>query len=77
VTLEFLDLGEESERVDNTSWKHEDALTVFRLLHEASLRMFAHLASEQWQRHGVHCERGKFTVQDLYRHMAAYHINHN
>lgn len=61
---------------DYASWKPGDALAMFRLLREANLRMFAHLTPEQWQRHGVHSERGKLTVRDLCRHMAAHDINH-
>jgi uncharacterized damage-inducible protein DinB len=61
---------------DYASWKPQDALAMFRLLREANLRMFAHLTPEQWQRHGVHSERGKFTVRDLCCHMAAHDINH-
>jgi hypothetical protein len=38
--------------------------------------MFAQLTPAQWQRHGVHAERGKLTVQDLCRHMAAHDMNH-
>jgi hypothetical protein len=58
------------------TWKPEDALTLFQLLREANLRMFAHLTAEQWQRYGIHSERGKITVRDLCRHMAAHDINH-
>jgi uncharacterized damage-inducible protein DinB len=59
-----------------SSWKAHDAMEMFRLLREANLRMFAQLTPEQWQRHGVHPERGKLTVQELCRHMAAHDINH-
>ena len=51
-------------------------LGMFRLLREANLRMFARLTSEQWERHGIHSERGKLTVRELCRHMAAHDINH-
>jgi hypothetical protein len=61
---------------DYASWEPGDALEMFRLLREANLRMFAHLTPEQWQRHGYHSERGKLTVRDLCRHMAAHDINH-
>ncbi|HET6178821.1 MAG TPA: DinB family protein [Candidatus Sulfotelmatobacter sp.] len=61
---------------DYASWQPADALAMFRLLREANLRMFARLTPEQWQRHGVHRERGKITVQELCRHMAAHDINH-
>lgn len=58
------------------AWKPEDAFAMFRLLREANLRMFVHLTAEQWQRGGLHSERGKITVRDLCRHMAAHDINH-
>ncbi|MGC2197583.1 MAG: DinB family protein [Terriglobales bacterium] len=61
---------------DYASWKSREALEMFRLLREANLRMFAQLTPEQWQRHGVHAERGKLTVQELCRHMAAHDMNH-
>jgi hypothetical protein len=54
------------DRVSETMrlWKAQEALEIFRLLREANLRMFARLAPEQWQRHGVHAERCKLTLQD-------------
>ena len=61
---------------DYASCVPEDALTMFRLLRQANLRLFSQLAPEQWQRSGVHRERGKLTVRDLCRHMAAHDINH-
>jgi hypothetical protein len=61
---------------DYRSWEPEDALNMFRLLREANIRMFSRLEAEQWQRSGEHSERGKITVRDLCRHMAAHDINH-
>jgi len=58
------------------SWKAHEALEMFRLLREANLRMFAQVTPEQWQRYGVHAERGKLTVQELCGHMAAHDMNH-
>jgi hypothetical protein len=49
---------------DYASWKAQEALEMFRLLREANLRMFTRLTPEQWQRYGVHAERGKLTVQE-------------
>ena len=49
---------------------------MFRLLREANLRMFARLTPEEWQRYGMHAERGRITVEDLARHMAAHDVNH-
>jgi uncharacterized damage-inducible protein DinB len=61
---------------DYSSWNAQEALEMFRLLREANIRMFVRLTPEQWNRHGVHAERGKMTVQDLCRHMAAHDMNH-
>jgi len=61
---------------DYASWEPADALLMFRLLREANLRMFSRLSHEQWERTGLHQERGKLTVRDLCRHMAAHDVNH-
>jgi uncharacterized damage-inducible protein DinB len=61
---------------DYAAWEAQEALEMFRLLRKANLRMFARLTPAQWQRHGVHAERGPVTVQGLCRHMAAHDLNH-
>jgi hypothetical protein len=61
---------------DYASWDAGEALDMFRLLREANLRLFGLLTPDQWRRHGVHVERGKLTVQELCRHMAAHDVNH-
>jgi len=61
---------------DYASWSPKDALEMFRLLREANLRLFARLTPEEWQRSGIHPERGRITVHDLARHMAAHDVNH-
>ncbi len=58
------------------SWNPQEALTMFRLLREANLRLLEALSPEQWKKHGIHAERGKITVQDLARHMAGHDLNH-
>jgi hypothetical protein len=58
------------------AWKPEESLEMFRLLRETNLRMLRTLSPEQWQRYGVHAERGKITVRDLARHMAGHDRNH-
>jgi uncharacterized damage-inducible protein DinB len=57
-------------------WTAAEALSMFRLLREANLRMFANLTPEQWECHGVHAERGAMTVRELARHMAGHDRNH-
>jgi hypothetical protein len=49
---------------------------MFRLLRQANLRMFARLTPQQWDRCGIHTERGKVTMRELCRHMAAHDVNH-
>jgi uncharacterized damage-inducible protein DinB len=61
---------------DYASWDPAEALTLFRLLRTANLKLFARLTPEQWERRGVHRERGELTVRDLCRHMAAHDVNH-
>jgi hypothetical protein len=60
----------------NNSWPVEEALSLFRLLRQANLRMFTQLTPEQWNSWGVHAERGKITLRDLARHMAGHDRNH-
>ena len=61
---------------DYASWTPAEALEMFRLLREANLRMFAKLTPTQWERTGIHAERGKITVRGQCTHMAAHDINH-
>ncbi len=61
---------------DYASWRPADALHMFRLLREANLRMMSRLTDEEWDRFGVHAERGKISVRDLARHMAGHDMNH-
>jgi hypothetical protein len=58
------------------AWSPEDAFAMFRLLREANLRMFERLTASQWERDGIHAERGLITVREHCRHMAAHDINH-
>jgi len=52
-----------------------EALSMFRLLREANLRMLGTLTAEEWQRHGFQAERGRMTVEDLARDMTADGVN--
>ena len=54
----------------------KESLHMFRLLREGNLRMFDGLTPEQWQRGGVHVERGPMTVADLAKQIAGHDINH-
>lgn len=61
---------------DYSSCDAKKSLQLFRLLREANLRMFDRLSPEQWQRHGMHAERGRMSVADLARQIAGHDINH-
>jgi uncharacterized damage-inducible protein DinB len=76
ITLEGFDQDLWAELGRYSAWSASEALQMFRLLREANLRMLASLRPEQWERTGNHSERGKLTVRDLARHMAAHDINH-
>ncbi len=58
------------------SWQTLDALEMFRLLREANLRLLSRLTDAEWERYGVHAERGKISLRDLARHMAGHDMNH-
>lgn len=70
------DQNEWSRLGDYDSWKPDEALAMFRLLREVNLRMFARLTPEEWQRFGMHTERGRMTVRDLASQMAGHDVNH-
>ena len=54
----------------------QESLEQFRMLRATNLRMFDTLTEEQWQRKGVHAERGPMTVRDLSGQIAGHDINH-
>lgn len=56
--------------------KPEASLQLFRLLREANLQMFDRLTAEEWQKRGVHAERGPMTVHDLATQIAGHDLNH-
>ena len=74
--LSGFDQDEWARLGDYESWTAGEALEMFRLLREANLRMFSKLTPEEWQRCGIHAERGRITVEKLARHMAAHDVNH-
>lgn len=53
-----------------------ESLQLFRLLRQANLQMFDRLTPEEWQRHGMHAERGEMTVKELALQIAGHDINH-
>jgi len=61
---------------DYRSWSPAEALEMFRLLRDANLRMLRNLSGDEWNRFGVHAERGRISVRDLSQHMAGHDLNH-
>jgi uncharacterized damage-inducible protein DinB len=76
ATLAGFDQDEWARLGDYQSWPARAGLEMFRLLREANLRTFGRLTAEEWGRCGTHVERGRITVAELARHMAAHDVNH-
>jgi hypothetical protein len=74
--LEAFDQDLWARLADYGAWDPREALTMFRLLREANVRLLEGLTEEQWGCSGVHVERGRITVRELARHMAAHDVNH-
>ena len=53
-----------------------ESLQLFTLLRQINVAMFGKLTPEQWQRHGIHGERGKMSVRDLVQQLAGHDVNH-
>lgn len=76
VTLQGFDQDLWARLGKYAAWNAGEALALFRLLRAGNLRMLQGLSPEQWERSGNHVERGRLTVRELARHMAAHDINH-
>jgi uncharacterized damage-inducible protein DinB len=74
--LEAFDQDMWARLADYAAWDPREALTMFRLVREANVRLLDGLTEEQWGCSGVHVQRGRITVRELARHMAAHDVNH-
>jgi hypothetical protein len=61
---------------DYSSWTARDALDMFRLLRLANVTLLSRLTAAEWERSGVHSERGSMTVRSLAAHMTGHDRNH-
>lgn len=52
------------------------SLALFRLLREANLALLRQLSPEEWERFGIHAERGRESVRDVARYFAGHDVNH-
>jgi len=59
-----------------SSRRLSESLPLFRLLRENNLRMLDRLTSEQWERYGMHAERGRMSVRELAQQIAGHDLNH-
>ena len=53
-----------------------ESLDLFRLLRSSNLQFLESLAPEEWERSGIHAERGRITIRDLAVHMTGHDANH-
>ena len=75
-TLASFDQDQWARLGDYRSWNLGEALEMFRLLRDANVRMLRNLSGDEWDRFGVHAERGRISVRDLAQHMAGHDMNH-
>jgi uncharacterized damage-inducible protein DinB len=61
---------------DYPSWTARDALDMYRLLRLANVTLLSRLTAAEWERSGVHAERGTMTVRSLAAHMTGHDRNH-
>ncbi|MFN2566392.1 MAG: DinB family protein [Gemmatimonadaceae bacterium] len=52
------------------------SLALFRALREANLALWHALTPPEWDRYGVHAERGKESVRDIAAYYAGHDLNH-
>lgn len=61
---------------DYASQDPQHSLQLFTLLRKGNVVMFERLTPEQWNRHGMHAERGEMSVRDLATQIAGHDLNH-
>ena len=61
---------------DYASRPARESLELFRLLRAINVQFLEHLKPEDWERHGIHAERGRITLRDLAVHMTGHDANH-
>jgi len=52
------------------------ALTLFRVLREANLALLHRLSDAEWDRCGIHAERGRESIRDIVSYYAGHDLNH-
>ena len=54
----------------------KESLFLYRTLRHQNLKLLRSLSAEEWDRFGVHAERGVESVRDIARYFAGHDINH-
>ena len=52
------------------------SLALFRALREANLALLGVLEEEEWDRYGVHAERGRESIREIAAYYAGHDLNH-
>ena len=76
VVLTPFDQDEWAKLGDYSKSDAKESLELFRMLRKNNLALFARLGEEEWQRFGMHTERGKLTLKELVTQMAGHDLNH-
>ncbi len=74
--LAAYDQNEWARLGDYSATAPQESLELFRLLRKKNLQMLARLTPEEWERFGMHTERGKMTVRELVVQVAGHDLNH-
>jgi hypothetical protein len=53
-----------------------ESLALYRALRRANLKLLRSLTAEEWERSGVHAERGVESLRDIAMYFAGHDINH-
>jgi len=59
-----------------TQVEPQTSLTLFRSLRAANLALWRSLRDDEWDRAGIHAERGRESVRDIARYYAGHDLNH-
>ncbi|HEX6749464.1 MAG TPA: DinB family protein [Longimicrobium sp.] len=65
--------AETGRYADTDPWQ---ALALFRALREANLALWHRLSPAEWERAGVHAERGVESIRDIATYYAGHDLNH-
>jgi hypothetical protein len=80
----LLSPGTPIQAFDQDTWSHTGkynrtdahaSLEIFRVIRQANVALLRSLTPEEWNRFGVHAERGE-TIRDIPMYYAGHDINH-